>query len=96
MSLEDIEVMAAKGENPPKKLTPPQVMLYHTLAALYAKYQLGKLTKEEAQKHKRQIMIAYEKYNDEYNRYIQLCKQLQDVIRNGYNIGGVEVVSKNG
>ena len=95
MSLEELERMAARGEEPPKKLTPPKIMLYHTLSALYAKYQLGKLTKEEAQAHKRQIITAYEKYNEEYERYIALCKQLQDIIRNGYNIGGTEVIPKN-
>lgn len=95
MSLEELERMAARDEQPPKKLTPPKIMLFHTLSALYAKYKLGKLTKEEAQEHKRHILTAYEKYNEEYERYIALCKQLQDIIRNGYKVSGVEVIPKN-
>lgn len=88
----EIEKLASRGAACPKNLTPPETMLFHTLSALYAQYQLGKISREDAQVEKKQIYKAYERMNTEYNSYIKLCKDLQDIIRNGYNIGGVEVV----
>lgn len=96
MDLLDLEKLASKGATCPKDITPPEIMLFHTLSALYAKYQLGKISREDAQVEKKQIYKAYERMNTEYNSYIKLCKDLQDIIRNGYNIGGVEVVPPQG
>lgn len=96
MELLDLEKLASRGAACPKNITPPEVMLFHTLSALYAQYQLGKISKEDAQVEKKQIYKAYERMNTEYNSYIKLCKDLQEIIRNGYNIGGVEVVPPQG
>lgn len=92
MELLDLEKLASKGAKCPANITPPETMLFHTLSALYAKYQLGKISREDAQVEKKQIYKAYERMNTEYLSHIKLCKDLQDIIRNGYNIGGVEVV----
>lgn len=92
----ELEKLASRGAACPKNITPPEIMLFHTLSALYAKYQLGKIGREDAQVEKKQIYKAYERMNTEYLSCIKLCKDLQDIIRNGYNVGGKVVVPAQG
>lgn len=96
MELIDLEKLASRGATCPKNITPPEIMLFHTLSALYAKYQLGKISREDAQTEKKQIYKAYERMNTEYLSYIKLCKDLQDIIRDGYKIGDKEVIQAQG
>lgn len=85
MSIEEtIERAAMHGEKIPPDLTPPQVMLYHTLAALYARYRTKTISKEEAKDLKRQILNIYRKMDDEYNQFISICKEYQKQIVNNY------------
>lgn len=81
MQLEQLEQLAAKGEPLPKNLKPPETMLYYMLSGLYAKYQAGKLSKEEGRQQKRQIMNTYKQFKDEYEQFTSICKKYQEEIR---------------
>lgn len=87
MSINEIEVLAAKGEALPKDLKPPEIMLYYMLAGLYARYQTGKLARPEAVSHKQSILSVYERLKNEYEQYISICKEYQKRLRKGYFIG---------
>ena len=89
---QNLEKMAAKGIEAPKTLEPPEMMLYYMLMGLYSTYQSGKLTKEQGQERKRQIYNTFEKVEADYKQYIQITKEYQKRLREGYNIGGVEVM----
>ena len=92
MSINEIEVLAAKGEALPKDLKPPEIMLYYMLAGLYARYQTGKLARPEAVSHKQSILSIYERLKNEYEQYISICKEYQERLRSGYYIGGKMII----
>lgn len=84
MTPDEIERLAAKGQPMPDNLTPPQVMLYHTFAALYTRYKLRTIDNNEAKRFKREILTAYQRMNDEYNQFLTICKEYQQRIKQNY------------
>lgn len=82
--LQKIEMAAAKGEPIPKDLQPPEVMLYHMLSGLYARYQCRKCSKEQAQDIKRQILGTYSRMKNEYDQFTAICRDYQERIRKSY------------
>lgn len=84
MAPDEIERLAAKDQPMPDDLTPPQVMLYHTFAALYARYRLRTIDNDEAKSLKRAILTAYQRMDDEYNQFLTICKEYQQRIKQNY------------
>lgn len=83
MDIKEID-KAALQSTMPDGLTPPELMLYHTLAALYVRYRADAVTKEQGQVLKKQIINAYKRMNDEYNQFKTICKQYQAEIKARY------------
>ena len=94
MNPDEIEQLAMRGDDIPDNLSPPQIMLYHTLAALYARYRTKAISKSEAHKLKLQIVNAYQRMNSEYDQYIAICKKYQDRIKEGYIVNGKKILDK--
>lgn len=92
MTPDEIERLAAKDQPMPDGLTPPQVMLYQTFAALYIRYRLRAIDNDEAKRLKRTILTAYKRMDDEYNQFLTICKVYQQRIREGYQISGVKIL----
>ena len=84
MTPDEIERLAAKDQPMPDNLTPPQVMLYQTFAALYTRYKLRTIDNDEAKSLKLSILSAYKRMNDDYNQFLTICKEYQQRIREGY------------
>lgn len=84
MAPDEIERLAAKDQPMPDYLTPPQVMLYHTFAALYTRYKLRTIDSNEAKRFKREILTAYKRMDDEYNQFLTICKEYQQRIKQNY------------
>lgn len=81
MTPDEIERLAMQAADIPDSLSPPQVMLYHTLAALYARYKIKAISKDEAHENKRKILSAYRRMEDEYRQFTEICKEYQRRIR---------------
>lgn len=92
--LKELEKLAAKGENLPENLRPPEIMLYYMLSGLYAQFQSGKLAKPEAASRKQAILRVYEHLKNEYEQYISICKEYQERLRNGYKINENALLKK--
>jgi hypothetical protein len=92
MTPDEIERLAAKDQPMPDNLTPPQVMLFQTFAALYTRYRLRTIDNDEAKQLKREILTAYKRMDDEYNQFLTICKVYQQRIREGYQISGVKIL----
>lgn len=84
MTPDEIERLAAKDQPMPDGLTPPQVMLYQTFAALYARYRLRTIDNDEAKSLQRAILTAYQRMDDEYNQFLTICKEYQQRIKQNY------------
>ena len=93
-SLQMIEHEAAKGNKLPKDLRPPEVMLYYMLSGLYARYQSGKISKPDAKQHKQEIYNTYHKLTAEYEQFLEVCREYQNRLRNGYQVSGVNIIEK--
>ena len=59
-SLENLIMVAAKGEPLPIGAAPHDKMLYDGLRALYELYSLGWVTKEEGARRKQQLIMEWE------------------------------------
>ena len=90
--LQRIERAAAANKPAPKDLRPPEAMLYYMLLGVYAAYQAGRLTKEQGHDYKVSVYNTYKKIKAEYDQYIEVCKIMQDRIREGYSVGGVTIL----
>lgn len=80
----DIEKLAAEGKPIPKDLPPAETMLYYMLTGLYARYQVKKLSKEEARQHKQRILSVYKSFKDDYEQFTSICKEYQERIKLTY------------
>ena len=92
--VKEIEKAAATASSCPKDLKPPEKMLYFMLLGVYASYQSGKIDKEQGHNLKLEAYSTYQRVKTDYEQYIKVSKQMQDKIRNGYNVGGVTVIPK--
>lgn len=92
--MKDIERAAASAIPCPKNWNPPEKMLYFMLLGVYASYQSGKIDKEQGHNLKLEAYSTYQQVKTDYEQYIKVSKQMQDKIRNGYNVGGVTVIPK--
>ncbi|MBP5432166.1 hypothetical protein [Ruminococcus sp.] len=81
--LQEIERAAVKSSPAPKDLRPPESMLYYMLLGLYAAYQAGKIDKSQGHLHKTQIYKIYNRMNDDYTQFTDICKLYQERIRKG-------------
>lgn len=59
MSTEELEKLAAKGEQMPDGLTAPEQLLFQSLRQLYALYKTGRIKKEWAKAEKTKILQEY-------------------------------------
>ena len=92
--LQRIERAAAANKPAPKDLRPPEAMLYYMLLGIYAAYQAGRLTKEQGHDKKNEAYAVYKRMLAEYEQFRAVAASMQQKIREGYNIGGVEVIPK--
>jgi hypothetical protein len=92
--LQRIERAAAAGQPVPKDLRPPEAMLFHMLQGVYAAYQAGKLTKEQGHEKKIEVYTVYKRMATEYKQFTELAALYQQRIREGYSVGGIEVIPK--
>lgn len=92
--LQKIEHDAARGKSCPKDLKPPEAMLFHMLQGVYAAYQAGRLTKEQGHEKKIDVYTVYKRMATEYKQFTELAALYQQRIREGYSVGGIEVIPK--
>lgn len=92
--LQKIEHDAARGKPCPKDLKPPETMLYYMLMGVYATYQAGKITKEQGHDKKNEVYAVYQRMLTEYEQFRAVAASMQQKIREGYNIGGIEIIPK--
>lgn len=92
--LQKIEHNAAKGKPCPEDLRPPEGMLYYMLLGVYAAYQAGRLTKEQGHQKKTEVYAIYNRMLTEYKQFTELAALYQQRIRDGYSVGGIEVIPK--
>lgn len=92
--LQKIERAAAANKPAPKDLRPPEAMLYYMLLGIYAAYQAGRLTKEQGHDKKTEVYAVYNRMATEYTQFTELCAEYQKRIRDGYSVGGIEVIPK--
>lgn len=90
--LQRIERAAAANKPAPPDLRPPEAMLYYMLLGVYSAYQAGKLTKEQGHEKKTEVYAVYNRLSLEYTQFTELCAEYQKRIRDGYNVGGVEII----
>ena len=92
MLSEQLEELAKRGEAMPKKLDPPEIMLYQSLAALYQRYRVGGISVERARFEKRSIYSAYRQMLADYDLLHDICREYQRRLREGYSVGGRTVM----
>lgn len=92
--LQRIERAAAAGQPAPKDLRPPEAMLYHMLLGVYAAYRAGRLSKEQGRDKKNEVYTVYNRMATEYKQFTELAALYQQRIREGYSVGGIEVIPK--
>lgn len=92
--LQRIERAAAANKPAPKDLRPPEAMLYYMLLGIYAAYQAGRLTKEQGHDKKNEAYAVYKRMLAEYEQFKAAAASMQQKIRDGYNIGDVEIIPK--
>lgn len=92
--LQRIERAAAVNKPAPKDLRPPESMLYYMLLGIYAAYQAGGLTKEQGHDKKNEAYAVYKRILAEYEQLTAAAASMQQKIREGYNIGGVDIIPK--
>ena len=74
MTPDEIERLAAKDQPMPDGLTPPQVMLFQTFAALYIRYRLRAIDSNEAKESKQELQ--YRGSNNSISAIPFVCIQL--------------------
>lgn len=67
MTLKEIEQVAIKQLGMPHGLTPPEKFIFLALRNIYAYYQSGKMSKEEAGLEKRRALQDYEDLQKKYS-----------------------------
>ena len=90
--LQKIECDVANGKPAPEDLTPPETMLYYMLMGVYASYQSGKITKEQGHDLKKRAYSTYNRFKNDYEQYISICREYQQRLRNGYAVSGVTIL----
>lgn len=66
MSISNLELIAARGEEVPDGLNLPEQLLLLTLRTLYQNYQNGTVNRERAKREKQRIMVAYGQLSNSY------------------------------
>lgn len=82
------ETAAMHGDPAPDGLTFPDQCMFQALSALYARYRLGKISREQASIEKRQLIRDYETamYRWELgNHYAEIIKRTE-AARNAYRL----------
>jgi hypothetical protein len=92
--LQRIERAAAANKPAPPDLRPPEAMLYYMLFGVYSAYQAGKLTKDQGHQKKTEVYAIYNRLLTEYKQFTELAALYQQRIRDGYSVGGIEVIPK--
>ena len=92
--LQRIEHDAASGKAAPKDLRPPETMLFYMLFGIYASYQAGKIDKEKGHKLKTAAYNTYHKFLAEYMQFLEISKEYQRRLREGYSIEGITIIPK--
>lgn len=92
--LKRIEHDAAAGKPLPKDLRLPETMLYYMLFGIYASYQAGKIDKDKGHEMKTAAYNTYQKFLAEYTQFVQICKEYQRRLREGYSIEGITIIPK--
>jgi len=69
-------------------------MLYYMLMGVYATYQAGRLTKEQGHDKKNEAYAVYKRILAEYEQFTVVAASMQQKIREGYNIGDIEIIPK--
>lgn len=83
-----LNVMASKSMPMPDGLNLAEQLLYQSLCCLYLQYKLGKITRDDATKTKKQIYSTYidAAYNlsmyNTYSKILQVFQKKQDKIHN--------------
>lgn len=92
--LQRIERAAASNKPAPENLKPPEAMLYYMLVGVYAAYQSGRINKEQGHDKKNEAYAVYKRMLAEYEQFRAVAASMQQKIREGYNIGGIEIIPK--
>lgn len=92
MDVHEIELAAAHNQPLPKDLNPLETMLYYMLLGVYASYQSGKITKEQGHDLKKRAYSTYNRFKNDYEQYISICREYQQRLRNGYAVSGVTIL----
>lgn len=66
MTPEELERLAAKGDEIPDGLSLPEQLLFLTLRELYSNFKNGTVNRERAKREKQRIMIAYGQLSNSY------------------------------
>lgn len=92
--LQRIEHEAATGKPAPKDLNPPETMLYYMLFGIYSSYQAGKIDKAKGHELKTAAYNTYHKFLAEYTQFVEISKEYQRRLREGYSIEGITIIPK--
>lgn len=92
--LKTIEHEAATGKPAPKDLNPPETMLYYMLFGIYSSYQAGKIDKAKGHELKTAAYNTYHKFLAEYTQFVEISKEYQRRLREGYSIEGITIIPK--
>lgn len=84
MDIKEIEKAASQGAVL-DGLNPAELMLYNTLAAVYDRFRLGTISKEQGSLMKNQAITAYKRMSAEYEQFKEICAEYQKKLREGYN-----------
>lgn len=93
---DQLNILAAKGEPLPDKLSAPEQQLYISMRYLYLEYRKQHLTKDEAIKEKQMIFKAYIDNAFNYQLYLRQA-EIQKVFASHYQEiknSGCEVCKK--
>lgn len=81
MTFEQIELLASKGEEPPKNLGDEEKMCWFAMQGLYSAYYAQKISREEAKERKRDIAACFRTLQTDRTRYFASCCQYMENIR---------------
>lgn len=74
MTPKEIEANAMRGELLPHGLNQPEQLLFLSFRNLYAAYQSAKISKEQAQSEKQELLSAFDQHQVFERRYERDCK----------------------
>ena len=81
MKVEELEVLAANGEEMPEGLDMPDQLLYLTLRELYGNFRSGIVNRERAKREKSRIYVAYYDLKNQYKGVEQTLEMRQRLSR---------------